>query len=413
MSTNFGKIENIIEAKFRIVTPMFLGGADQQAEDIRPSSVKGMLRFWWRALNWSRFRSVAGETDDSALKELHDEEARLFGSAANDKTGGQGVFLLSVRHASISLENVKVVPFTGESYLSGLGLKDRNRVVAKKENDFLIALRFRPSANLTKDIESVKEALRLFGLVGGLGSRSRRGFGSVVGLVKDGKEWRLPTEKEVESDCDWLKTKLLGSTTSPYSALDGSTLFYRSNEDFGDVNRAMKNVGELMSRYRTSGTAVIKKQGVVIRTALPGCRIVGNDDVKETELNFYTTDHHHVYDIANNGKVLAPHNVPPQRAIFGLPHPYRFSNEKKVSFDYIPSKEKGRRASPLMIHIIEFANSRGQSQFRPLLLLLQAKFLPENANLNVSVGKNNVGVVPSPTEYTPIKKFLTTKFTHI
>ncbi|WP_373691017.1 RAMP superfamily CRISPR-associated protein [Endozoicomonas sp. ONNA2] len=33
---------------------MFLGDArsDAWTEKIRPSSLKGALRFWWRALNW-------------------------------------------------------------------------------------------------------------------------------------------------------------------------------------------------------------------------------------------------------------------------------------------------------------------------------------------------------------------------
>ncbi len=47
-----------LEAQFRIVTPMFLGGANQDVSDgIRPPLVKGALRFWWRALNWGRFRA--------------------------------------------------------------------------------------------------------------------------------------------------------------------------------------------------------------------------------------------------------------------------------------------------------------------------------------------------------------------
>jgi CRISPR-associated protein Cmr1 len=44
-----------IEAVYRIVTPMFIGGADQKPNDgVRAPSFKGMLRFWWRALNWGR-----------------------------------------------------------------------------------------------------------------------------------------------------------------------------------------------------------------------------------------------------------------------------------------------------------------------------------------------------------------------
>lgn len=86
-----------LEATYRIVTPMFIGGADQTpADGIRAPSVKGALRFWWRALNWCRLRT-ATSCDESALRMLHDEEARLFGIAAGSgRDFGQGVFLLRV-----------------------------------------------------------------------------------------------------------------------------------------------------------------------------------------------------------------------------------------------------------------------------------------------------------------------------
>jgi hypothetical protein len=41
-----------LQATYRIVTPMFIGDAEQKATDLRPPSIKGALRFWWRALNW-------------------------------------------------------------------------------------------------------------------------------------------------------------------------------------------------------------------------------------------------------------------------------------------------------------------------------------------------------------------------
>ncbi len=80
-----------LTATYRIVTPLFLGGADQKATDIRPPSVKGALRFWWRALNWGRIRSEC-QNDADALCELNQHEADLFGAAAVDKTEwGQGI----------------------------------------------------------------------------------------------------------------------------------------------------------------------------------------------------------------------------------------------------------------------------------------------------------------------------------
>ncbi len=403
-----------VEATFRIVTPMFIGGADQTPKDgIRPPSVKGALRFWWRALNWGAFRKKAKD-DAKALTALHKEEGRLFGSAADGKGGGgQGQFLMTVRHKSITPIQPTIPRFSGKAYLAGMGLGRRTALPAGKE--FSISLRCRPGTD-PKIIQSMEEMVRIFGLIGGLGSRSRRGFGSVVRLIKEGKNWRFPTVTEIEADCAWLKTKFSCNGTSPFSALDTNSFFYRSNTDFGGPDAALEKVGELMNRYRTSGTAVIKnKDGIVLRTASAGNRIVGGNEVEEKELLFYSTDHHNVHKIASTEVLKLPYNVPPQRSIFGLPHPYRFSslNGKKVSFDYIPGREKGRRASPLFVHISAFTDSTNQTQYRPLLLLLQADFLPQNTRLSVSVGTNSVGTVLSPTDYTPIKTFLSTHFTAV
>ncbi|MEZ5448805.1 MAG: type III-B CRISPR module RAMP protein Cmr1 [Thiolinea sp.] len=71
-----------ITATYRITTPMFIGDADQQASTISPAAFKGALRFWWRALNWGRIRTVKAN-DAEALRQLHQEESDLFGSAAD------------------------------------------------------------------------------------------------------------------------------------------------------------------------------------------------------------------------------------------------------------------------------------------------------------------------------------------
>ena len=39
-----------IEATYRVVTPMFCGGAGAGSAELRMPSFKGVLRFWWRAL---------------------------------------------------------------------------------------------------------------------------------------------------------------------------------------------------------------------------------------------------------------------------------------------------------------------------------------------------------------------------
>ena len=61
-----------LQADFKIVTPIFMSGANQDDVELRPPSIKGVLRFWWRALAYSKF--------DNKMEDLHKEEEKLFGS---------------------------------------------------------------------------------------------------------------------------------------------------------------------------------------------------------------------------------------------------------------------------------------------------------------------------------------------
>ena len=113
-----------IEATFRIVTPMFIGGANQDPSDgIRPPSVKGVLRFWWRALSWGEAYRQAKGNKSKALKILHEKEILLFGGAADsNKKSGQGIFLLTVSNDPLNIlrEGVVHEGFIQGSSSSGL-----------------------------------------------------------------------------------------------------------------------------------------------------------------------------------------------------------------------------------------------------------------------------------------------------
>ncbi len=174
-----------LEATYRIITPMFIGDAEQKATDLRPPSIKGGLRFWWRALNWKNVDS---------LKELHEEESRLFGSAATDNnTGGQGCFLLQVSQQP-KINSDATWPEkanSGSCYLAyGLmesgsiedgNLQEHRTAIKELNNKFSISLLFKPNTP-NSDIKSITKTLEIWGLFGGLGSRVRNGFGS-VGLL--------------------------------------------------------------------------------------------------------------------------------------------------------------------------------------------------------------------------------------
>lgn len=355
-------IENQVTATFRIVTPMFLGGTDKQAEEIRPASVKGMLRFWWRALNWSRYRNQTGATDTTALKELHDEEARLFGSAASDVRSGQGVFLLSVQSNEIKLGRPDIIKFSPLHYMAGQGVvfqkdssKDRNALLS---GSFSVRLRFRDSSN-NDQRASIVEALQLFGLVGGMGSRVRRGFGSIALISVQGvSESALP---QTIGDYQKYIGSLLGDkneTASPFTAFtsNGSSAF---TQVVNNPIKVIELIGNEMGLYRGYGNN-------------------GKTFGRNAERNF-KSDHDEML-VAAQGKAVT---TAPKRLIFGIPHNYFFSSIKKSAQIQKTSGKLERRASPLMVHVHPIGN-----QYIGVLLLMRSAFLPDGEK--ILIGRSEV-----------------------
>lgn len=253
---------NTLEATFRIVTPMFLGGADQSPGDgIRPPSVKGALRFWWRALNWGRMRKQAS-CDEAALMLLHDEEARLFGLAAKSvdgvQVGGQGVFLLEVAKqpsiAALSLVADWPVNNTGAGYMAyGIlpskggksGTPQLHREGIKESQDFTMRLRFRPQTS-QEDRDALLAAMDAWSLCGGLGSRARRGMGSVTRFLDQG---RLFTQQEYEQQVKKVTDALTSCALPPYTAISGASVF-RILSEGRDARSVLEKAGQEYKDFR-------------------------------------------------------------------------------------------------------------------------------------------------------------------
>jgi len=217
----------VINATYRIVTPMFIGNAEQKADSVRPPAIKGALRFWWRALNWGRCLQEAG-SESVALTQLHRQEASLFGSAADENGAGQGRFLLRVRQQPrIALETVWPQNNTGSGYL-GYGLMATNdqlhREGLREDVDFGLELYFR-SKTEPAAVDALIETLRVWSLFGGLGSRARRGFGSVTLLDLNGQDARLDQAAyEAAAQCI-LTDAVAVEAFPPYTAFNAHARF--------------------------------------------------------------------------------------------------------------------------------------------------------------------------------------------
>ena len=383
----------IIKATFEIVTPMFLGDArsDQLADTIRPPSVKGALRFWWRALKWDRFIRKHQGDKKSALRALWECEAVLFGNASEGEHGSQSPFLIRIEKEDTTLQQMKkgnihpeFARFDGARYL-GFGLMASFGSRRKQEKAGQL---YRPCINASQSFvvkllarsdisSSVLNALKLFGLLGGLGSRTRRGLGScALSSIKnaDGKIlWSEPKDETGyiaainELLPSGLKTHANGHNANipPFSAFSQKSRIDLLTELASNPVQVLNELGKNMMMYRSWG-----KDGKVLG--------------EESEKNF-PQDHNWKY-----GKT--PSEFHPRRVVFGLPHNYG----KKEDGLEIAAEHHDRRASPLLLHVHKLGK-----MYIGVSVLLPSEFLPMNER--IKAGKKNV---PPNIEWSVLTEFL-------
>lgn len=328
---------NSLEVTYQLVTPAFLEGfkTEKQYIRLRESSFKGLIRFWWRALAYTHYG-----TD---IKQIHKKESELFGST----TSRSSVLFLPTDDADISVpDSYECFDKPGIKYL-GYGLVPPSAKIPYIH----AALRFTIRLISRNDFDPwLINALKILGLIGGIGRRSRRGFGSVAIVdIKQNQEiiWQAPhtledfgrTLREILPEPD------LAIGMPSYTAFGPQTTIYflgQSHED--SVFPLWDEVGSQFQRYRSFGRN-------------------GRVGQYPAEKNFQ--DDHDLMLHADQGV-----NKAPRRSIFGLPQNYRFSAGKTLTVK--PSrKSRERRASPLIFHFHQLK----PGEFIALASVFPAKFL--------------------------------------
>lgn len=361
------KEPHIIRATYRIVTPMFIGDAEQKASGISPASVKGALRFWWRALRWGQIRAEV-QSDTVALQRLHTEEAGLFGTSADNGKAAQ----FTLRVTSDAKSAAPPIPQPGIQYLLGQGLYHfgngylRPALAADSFLSIELFVNPKPDKQAQTNYDAQKaqltQALLALGLLGGLGSRARKGFGSLaIESLTNGRE-TVTTPKNIAELIDMIGTWKHTTGLPPFTAFSSQTRIDVTAQGTKPLD-VLNEVGKEQQLYRSYG-----KNGKV-----------GKQDA---ERNF-KADHDLVAKIIDDKKT--PSDIP-DRSVFGLPHNYFFSSvipSKKA--DFAPaSKDRTRRASPLFIHTHQFPDKK----VAVIQTLLPATFLPQGDELEFKVGRS-------------------------
>ena len=186
-----GHVLDKVELALELVTPVLGGAAVPRTIDavdiVRVPSIRGQLRFWWRALNAQRFTTAT---------DLYKEESKLFGRAADDQGGRSPVELRArfdkdgeIDRSDIKLSGAGATPgayalFPARAEAGGTPPAPRR----KPGTQFTLELRA-PKERL----EELRPVLRAWILFGGYGSRTRRGLGSLTVTGADKASW-LPKE---------------------------------------------------------------------------------------------------------------------------------------------------------------------------------------------------------------------------
>ncbi|TWB10074.1 CRISPR type III-B/RAMP module RAMP protein Cmr1 [Nitrospirillum amazonense] len=108
----------VLTATFAIVTSLFLSGARQDKAEIRATSLRGALRFWWRALAWAEVDGTAPVNDGARLARLgrvRRLETLLFGHAGSRRDSRQAALSIVVDPRKTELKGVR----GGEVLLAG------------------------------------------------------------------------------------------------------------------------------------------------------------------------------------------------------------------------------------------------------------------------------------------------------
>ena len=263
-----------IKLKCRVVTPMFMAGADGQTPELRPSEFKGMMRFWWRA--------IKAEDD---IEQLKRDETEIFGGTG--ETGCKSKINLRLSHNYDLIQKYKGTDIKNDYRLkwdfnsaertltgihSGIGyllysttLRSSRRGFIKDGFTFEILLSSFHDEALKETLASLWLAIYL----GGFGTRARRGGGNLVVdeieprntfdidficsvKNKNGlREWLASNLTRIKNNV--IKKDIKSTNTKKYSVLAGGKLliFDYKNSWIDALNLLGKRFSEFRHENRS------------------------------------------------------------------------------------------------------------------------------------------------------------------
>lgn len=341
-----------ITFELETVTPLFLAGADQTAAELRPPAFRGALRYWFRALIGGYY------WDNSTLQKLREVESSLLGDT---NTYGSSKIILRI----INTPEFKPLPVpmiqdrqrkkdgSGIGYLFfSMDMQNRKAIGVNQAVKFSLKISTRLNPNISKE-EAEKNLLIAVNcfwfaiILGGIGSRERRGAGSL---------------RVIEIQSQDIENQQL-----PLFILN-------KNQDI--LSQSLKNQIQ-KARINLFQTLEIDLANLSKITQLPDLETFNKQTMAIYLINDKFDSWREALDfIGQQYGNFRSEEIPKirKRAVFGLP--------------LKPVDEINRRSSPFRIKIIKSLDG-----FYILLMRLMASFPPNQTNQNVNIQPSSFKVI--------------------
>lgn len=347
-----------VTLKCEIVTPMFIAGANKYSPEIRGPSIKGEMRFWWRALN--------GNLSFKDLNLLKTEEAKIFGSS---KKYGKSSF--SIRIDKFFQRNeIGTNLLNNINLLNTLDFKDKSAIkyiyyfvrIKRRERHYI-----KPGANFSINLlfnkndksiyEEVFKSFALLTLFGALGARSRRGAGCF-------------TVNSVEGDsfCDYIYSKFfekynkINSTEALKLFIEKEIKKWISNDTYSDEYTTLKGSKIYFFEKENNWEKALSK---IIRP-------------------------YYEFRTKNKSRITETPN-------FGFPIIHKDGTKMIAGEKTRKGKPRTRRASPIIFKVIK----TGENNYFPVIIWLNGRLLPNGYEIMDDRGGNR-----APEDDSIIKEFI-------
>lgn len=375
----------MLTVQLEAVTPLFLAGADPRgAPELRAASIRGALRFWFRAL-------LGGVIGDDNLDALRKAESAVFGS-----TNSASPVVVQVRHGQLSLQPFSRIaawndrtrsyhkPGIAYLFFAARGTRnepERNAIDTGSSFELVLSKWAGIGASGDQALQQVYAALWLLTHFGGLGARSRRGAGSLQVTHVSGKVPNsvLPPlqvqadtpeklQTELQDGLKKLREMLRVNTSVSFLAMSAFDVLHPEackiwvvNKTFDSWDQTLDAIGKQMQRFR----------------------------------NRRSPDYQNVKDAVQGRSLIQP----VERAAFGLPivFYYRSLGGKKGTLE---GERHSRRASPLLIRVVRLANNK----FTLVFTFFRAQLLESNERLKLK--RQGSPALVSPPDFSLIDSFM-------